>query len=389
MNMKYDIRVKPFIMFWELTRACMLACKHCRAKAQRKRHPNELTTDEAFDVIEQITEFEKPYPLLVITGGDPLMREDIFEIIEYATEKNIRTAIAFSGTELANEYRLGKLADSGIARIAISLDGSNPEIHDYFRGISGTFETSLGILKNAKDFGISTQINTTVTTFNLHDLPNIAKMGIDHEITLWDVFFIVPTGRAKADLMPSSQEFEDVLNWLYDISRTTSLNVKSSAATHLRRIEYMRDNGLYNLPLGNLYKKLNKKSKKLLVDESSGSIIAGAHDKSLATDGIRRMMGITDGRGMLFISHVGEVYPSGFLPIITGNVREKTLKEIYMNSKVFIELKNPEKLKGKCGVCEYRYMCGGSRARAYAVTGDYLQAEPRCVYMPRSMDKLT
>ncbi len=376
----FDITKKPFIVFWELTRACMLACKHCRAKAQKKRHPDELTTEEAYKVVDQLREFGEPYPLLVITGGDPLMRDDVFDIIEYASKSGIRTAIAFSGTKLATKQRLEKLKEAGVARIAISLDGSTSEIHDYFRGVTGTFETSLEILEMAKEIGISRQINTTVTTFNMLDLPNIMKIGIDYEIALWDVFFIVPTGRAKVEYMPSSQEFEDVLNFLYDVSKLTPLNVKSSAATHLRRVEQMRDKGIYDLPRGELYYKLRSKLDGF--EAKPKEIVSGAYGRSLA-DGIRRMMGITDGRGMFFISHIGEVYPSGFLPIQAGNVREKSLKEIYMNSKIFVELKNPDMLKGKCGICEYRRICGGSRARAYAMTGDYLAEEPRCIYIPK------
>ncbi len=360
----------------------MLACKHCRAKAMRKRHKDELTTDEAFGVVEQIAEFGKPYPLVVFTGGDPLMRDDIFDIVEYATSKGMRTAIAFSGTELATAERLGKLMDAGISRIAISLDGSNARIHDYFRGITGTFETSLEILEMAREMGISRQINTTVTKFNIDDLPNIARIGIENEIALWDVFFVVPTGRAKKEFMPNAREFEDILNWLYDLSKRTPLNVKSSAATHLRRVEYMRDNGIYDIQHGELYFRLLDAIKDFPEGEKK-DIVAGAHRRSMARDGISRMMGITDGRGMFFISHVGEVYPSGFLPLIAGNVRESTLREIYLNSKIFVELKNPDNLKGKCGRCEYRYICGGSRARAYAMTGDYLSAEPNCIYQPK------
>ncbi len=369
-------------MFWEVTRACMLACKHCRAKAMRKRHKDELTTDEAFGVVDQLTEFGKPYPLVVFTGGDPLMRDDIFDIVEYATSKGIRAAIAFSGTELATAERLGKLMDAGISRIAISLDGSNARIHDYFRGITGTFETSLEILEMAREMGISRQINTTVTKFNIDDLPNIARIGIENEIALWDVFFVVPTGRAKSEYMPDAREFEDILNWLYDLSNRTPLNVKSSAATHLRRVEYMRDKGIYDIQHGELYFKLFDAIRDFPAGEKK-DIVAGAHGRSMARDGISRMMGITDGRGMFFISHVGEVYPSGFLPVVAGNVRESSLREIYMESRIFVELKNPDNLKGKCGRCEYRYICGGSRARAYAVTGDYLASEPNCVYRPR------
>ncbi len=376
----FDIRKKPFIVFWELTRACMLACKHCRAKAQKKRHPNELNTEEAFKVIDMLLEFGRPYPLIVITGGDPLIRDDLFEIIEQASSK-MRVAVAFSGTPLANKEKIEMLKDCGAARVAISIDGSKPEIHDNFRGVKGTFETSMRIIDDANEIGLPVQINTTVTTFNIHDLPEMVKLCLNKKVVLWDVFFVVPTGRAKAEYMPTSQQFEDILCWLYDVSKFTGLNIKSSAACHLRRIEFMRDRDL--MPkTGKLYEELLEKLEKK--EEGEAKIISGK--RSLARDGIGRMMGITDGRGMFFISHVGEVYPSGFLPIVAGNLRESDLMEIYMKSKLFVDLKDPEKLKGKCGKCEFRYLCGGSRARAYAVYGDYLAQEPRCIYQPGKFD---
>ncbi len=380
-----DLSKRPFIIFWELTRACKLACKHCRAKAQRERHPDELSFEETKRVIEQIKAFGKPYPLVVITGGDPLLREDVFDIVKYGVSNGLRIAMAFSGTDLATLEVLESLKEAGVSRIAISIDGSNESIHDGFRGVKGTFRESMKILKNTRKVGISTQINTTVTKFNLHDLANIAKLAIENKVTLWDVFFVVPTGRAKIEYMPSSQEFEDILNWLYDVSKKTGLNVKSSAATHLRRIELQRDAGM-EMKVSELYYELLHQIDGLeaeLKSESAGSIIAGGHGKSLA-DGIKRMMGITDGRGMFFISHVGEVYPSGFLPLVAGNVRKTDLKEIYNESQIFKDLKDPDKLKGKCGRCEHRRICGGSRARAYAVTSDYLAQEPRCIYTPKS-----
>ena len=379
--MKLD-KSRPFIVFWELTRACMLACKHCRAKAQRKRNVNELKTEECFDVVDQLKKFGRPNPILIITGGDPLLREDLYEIVEYASSNDFRVAIAFSGTDLATKNKLAKLKRAGVARVAISIDGSNADVHDNFRGVRGTFDMSMKILENAKAVGIPIQINTTVTNHNIYDLPNIMKLAIQKEVVLWDVFFVVPTGRAKVEMMPTPQQFEDILNWLYDVSKETPLNVKSSAATHLRRVELMRDQN-EKMHVGELYFKL-----KAELDEHSDSwnkrIVAGGYGRSLS-DGIKRMFGITDGRGMLFISHIGEVYPSGFLPIVAGNVREQEIFEIYSKSKVFQDLKDPNNLKGKCGVCEYRFICGGSRARAYAISGDYLEEEPCCIYRPKKL----
>ncbi len=374
--------MQPFIVFWELTRACMLACKHCRAKAIKKRHPDELTTEECFTVIDQLSEFD-PKPLLVITGGDPLMREDVTDIVHYASTKGFRVAMAFSGTERATKEKMMDLKDAGVARVAVSIDGSDEQKHDSFRGVKGTFRMSIRAIENAKRAGIPFQINTTVTRETLLDLPNIARLCIELKAVMWDVFFVVPTGRAKAEMMPTPQQFEDVLCWLYDVSRRTGLNIKSSAATHLRRIELMRD-GDEMPPVGQLYRKLLEEIEGL-PESSGGEIVAGGHGRSLSTDGIRRAVGITDGRGMFFISHIGEIYPSGFLPIPAGNVRERSVVDIYQKSEIFVNLQDPDRLKGKCGVCEYRRICGGSRARAYAVTGDYLEAEPCCIYMPKAM----
>jgi radical SAM protein len=383
--MKIDLMKKPFIIFWELTRACLLACKHCRAKAQTKPHPDELKTDECFGVVDQILDFGKPYPIVIVTGGDPLMREDLFEILEYMVSNGLRTAIAFSGTKLATREKIERLKDVGVSRIAVSIDGSNPEIHDRFRGKTGTFERSMEILDFARDLELSAQINTTVTKHNVQDLPNILKVCVDKGVDMWDVFFVVPTGRAKHEIMPSARVFEDVLCWLYDVNKLTPLNVKSSAGCHLRRIEILRDKNRYDIPHGETYWMLRSKldfEDLNFENYESKKIVSGAYGRSLA--GIKRMPGITDGRGMLFISHVGDVYPSGFLPVNAGNVRLQSLDEIYNGSKVFQDLKDAENLKGKCGRCEFKWLCGGSRARAYAVFGDYLMQEPRCVYVPRS-----
>ncbi len=372
----------PFIVFWELTRACMLACKHCRARAIKKRNPKELSTEECFNVIERLAEFEFK-PLIVFTGGDPLMRDDVVEIIKFATDSGFRTAVAFSGTELADEDRLRELKKAGVARIAVSIDGSNERSHDVFRGVAGAFRMSMNIVERAKKLEIPFQINTTVTRNNLMELPEIADLCVESGAVMWDVFFLVPTGRATRDMMPSPQQFEDALCWLYDLSRRAGMNVKSSAATHLRRIEAMRDRGI--MPrVGELYHELVRRSERLFSRDEEREIVSGYHGRTL-TDGIRRSTGITDGRGMFFISHIGEVYPSGFLPISAGNVREKSVREIYLRSKIFLELRNANNLKGKCGVCEYRFICGGSRARAYALTGDYLQEEPCCVYIPEKI----
>lgn len=357
---------QPYIVFWELTRACEFACKHCRAKAVKKRHEDELTTEECFKVIDDISKFELK-PMIIFTGGDPLLREDVVSIIDYASKKGVRCSIAFSGTERANYEKMVELKNAGISRVAVSVDGFK-EVHDQFRGVDGAFDMAMEVVRNCIKAGIEFQINTTVTKYTMKCLPELARLCLDLKAAMWDVFFLVPTGRAKVEQMPSAQEFEDILCWLYDL-KLCGLNVKSSAATHFRRVEIMRQKGV--MPkVGELYYELLSKTNLKPV---------GVREK--INNGKIKTFGITDGRGMLFISHVGEVYPSGFLPLDCGNVRESSLMDIYKKSKVFCDLRDPEKLKGKCGKCSYKYICGGSRARAYALTGDYLSEEPCCVHL--------
>ncbi len=372
--MKIGVFEKPYIIFWELTRACLLACKHCRAKAQKYRNPNELSVDECRDTLRDLAKWGVK-PIIVITGGDPLMREDLIDIIELINKFGMRVAIAFSTTKLATKEKLEEIKNAGISRAAISLDGSTAKLHDSFRGVKGTYDLALKIIELCKDLEIPIQVNTTVTKENIFDLPNILKLCIKKEVKFWDVFFLVPTGRADVSLMPNAREFEDILNWLYDVSVRLPIKVKSSAATHLRRIEIMRKAGIYRIKPGELYYELMKMTKFDSFRERKSSEDLGD---------IKRMFGVTDGRGMFFISHVGEVYPSGFLPLVAGNVRESSIREIYEKSEIFKNLRDPEKLRGKCGRCPFKYVCGGSRARAYAVFGDYLAQEPCCLFSPEN-----
>ena len=365
----------PYIIFWELTRACLLSCKHCRAEAIKERHPNELSTDECFKLINQLTEF-KTRPIIVFTGGDPFMRDDMFEIVEYANDKGFRTAIAFSGTKKATKTKLRRLKNSGVSRVAISLDGSTPEKHDGFRGVRGTFKQSMQIMNFLKDLELPFQINTIVTKSNILDLPHVGKLCLEIGANAWDLFFLVPTGRARVEDVPSGQEFEDILNWLYDFNKISGLEVKSSAATHFRRINIMRNRGEMG-STSNLYYRLLQITKNTLTEFDTKN--------EVRRSGFEKRFGITDGRGMFFISHIGEVYPSGFLPVVAGNVRERKIKDIYDKSEIFVKLRDPNNLKGKCGHCEFRFICGGSRARAFAMKGDYLEAEPCCIYLPRQL----
>jgi len=324
----------PVLVFWEMTKACPLACRHCRAVAQPQRHPQELTTGEGRDLIDQVKAMGTP--LLILTGGDAMARPDLLELIAYGVGRGLRVSLAPSATSRLSDAFLEEARAAGVGRLSLSLDGSSPEVHDGFRGVTGSFQQSLKAMDRVKQAGLPFQINTTVTSHNIHDLPGLAKFVAGSGAVLWDLFFLVPTGRAQRDGMISPQEHEEAYLWLFKLSREAAFEIKTTAAEAYRRV----------------------------VLQQGG--------KSRAR--------VNDGRGCLFISHIGEVNPSGFLPLPAGNVRQSPLADLYRHSPLFRELRDPDRLKGKCGVCQYRTICGGSRARAYALTGDYLEADPSCIY---------
>jgi radical SAM protein len=359
-----DFDQTPFILFWEITRACALACRHCRAMAQPQRHPQELTTAEGFQLIDQIAALG--VPLLVITGGDPMMRPDLFDFIRYGSERHLRVSLAPSATALVTPESLTRAKQAGVARISLSLDGSTAEVHDAFRRTPGSFRRTLNALESARAAGVSLQINTTVSRYNLDDLENMVEKVASFNPVLWDLFFLVPTGRGNKEDVISPQEHERVFHWLYDLSSQVPFDIKVTAAEHYRRVVIQR-------------RQAERKGR----DKSAapqGELTAPGF---VSPDGLpRAAKGVNDGKGCCFISHIGEVYPSGFLPLVAGNVRQQPLASIYRHASLFVALRDPDKLKGKCGRCEYKQICGGSRARAYAITGDYLEAEPYCLYQP-------
>ncbi len=338
---KRDFSINPFIVIWEVTRACQLHCMHCRAEAQRHRDPRELRTEEGYRLIDQIAGMD--HPLFVITGGDPLEREDLYDLIAYAKKQGLEVAMTPSATPRVTYDALLKGKEAGLARIAFSLDGSTPEIHDHFRGTRGSFDLTMKGLSILKQIQMPIQVNTAVSTHNLADLPNIADLVEKHEAVLWSVFFLVPTGRGREQDMVSPEQAEEVMEWLYEKSQSSRLTIKTTEAPHYRRV----------------------------VLQHQGKPVSS------------NMPGVSDGNGFVFISHIGEVYPSGFLPVSAGQIRTTSLAEIYRESPMFQSLRNQSNLQGKCGICEYRSVCGGSRARAYAVSGDYLASDPACAYQPR------
>ena len=377
----YDLSQRPFMVIWETTQACDLACKHCRAESHPEHDPNALSLSEGKALVDQISDFGSPHPLFVMTGGDPFKREDIFELTEYAAGRGLPVALSPSGTPLLNPTSLAHLKAAGCKAISLSLDGSTATIHDTFRGVAGSYDWTVNGWKTARELGLKLQINTTVTRYNLDDLPDIFGLVREIGAMTWSVFFLVPTGRGLASDEISPQEYEAVMNFLYDASKYIGL--KTTEGHHYKRVvlqrAYLESQGLpyeAHMLLDRVYTRLYKRFRQ---------VVAGQPLAAPVRDRMRRTpMHINAGDGFVFVSLFGEVFPSGYLPISGGNVRKTPLKDIYQNSRLFQSLRNKEELKGRCGICEFRYVCGGSRSRAYAVSGDFLAEEPFCAYQPGS-----
>ncbi|MBG9549909.1 TIGR04053 family radical SAM/SPASM domain-containing protein [Cytobacillus firmus] len=370
MGFDRDFNKDPFIVIWELTRACQLRCLHCRAEAQYRRDPRELSFEEGMALIDQIREMNNP--MLVFTGGDPLMRQDVFDIAEYAVKKGVRVSMTPSATPNVTKEAIEKAKQAGLARWAFSLDGPNAEIHDHFRGTSGSFDLTIERIKYLHELEIPVQINTVISRYNIDYLEEMAKVVEELKCVLWSVFFLVPTGRGQEKDMISPVEHEKVFTWLYNLSKKVSFDIKTTAAQHYRRVV------------------IQQKMKEAKDQNEDIQYLDALTQQGLtgSIDGLGRApKGVNDGNGFVFISHIGDVYPSGLLPVKAGNVREQPLAEIYRESPIFKDLRNPDKYKGKCGQCEFRYVCGGSRSRAFAMTGDYMESEPFCVYIPKALRK--
>jgi radical SAM protein len=368
-----DFQRSPFIVIWELTRACALACVHCRAEAIPHRDPRELTTAEGHRLIEAVASFGQPAPLLVFTGGDPLRRPDVYELVAAGTERGLRVALTPSGTAAARREKIFRLTAAGLARLAVSLDGSTEASHDAFRRVRGSYAWTMRILDFAREADLPIQINTTVTRYNRADLGAMAERLSHLGVVLWSVFFLVPTGRGRPEDGVSAQEYEAVLNELYDLSLGAPFGIKTTEAPHYRRVVQERRRGI---------RRDGRRSV-----ESRGGRAEGAPcvEIGFQADAIGRApKGVNDGNGFVFVDHLGRITPSGFLPLPTGNVRTDSLVEVYRNHPTFQALRDPARLRGKCGRCEYRALCGGSRARAFALSGDFLGEEPCCLYEPET-----
>ncbi|MGA7830531.1 MAG: TIGR04053 family radical SAM/SPASM domain-containing protein, partial [Terracidiphilus sp.] len=391
----------PFLVIWEVTQSCDLTCKHCRAAAQPIPHPDELTTAEGKALIDQIAAMG--VPIFVFTGGDPMKRADVFELIRYAAGKGVQVALTPSATPLLTREAIFKLKEAGLVRLGISLDGSTAAINDSFRGLPGAYARTVQAIEWANEAGIPIQVHTTISRHNAADLDSLCALFERLAIVMWNVFFLVPVGRGQLDDLLTGDEFEQVFAKIYELSQRVNFQIKTTEAMHYRRyllqhnLEERRishghpvksagfspniapaESARASAPAGN-----SKENSPQTLAYEAGTPTADAQTRtqSWAT---RR---VNDGKGFLFVSHVGNVYPSGFLPIHAGNIRQTPLSEIYRNAPIFKSLRDTSKLEGKCGVCEYKEICGGSRARAYSLTGDPLASEPCCIYHPSNWDE--
>ncbi|HVA38476.1 MAG TPA: TIGR04053 family radical SAM/SPASM domain-containing protein [Candidatus Dormibacteraeota bacterium] len=344
----------PRIVIWEMTRACALACKHCRADAIPYRNPGELDTEEAYDLVDAVVDCGRP--IFVLTGGDPLMRPDVYSIVEYGTRKGLRMAVSPSATGRLTPVTLAKLSAAGCRRISLSIDGPDAMTHDVFRGVKGSFDRTLAAAKAAVDLGIEVQINTTIARHNYRHIEEMAELLPPLGAVLWSVFFLVPTGRAQREQCLDAAEHEAVFAQLFDIWLRSPFDVKTTEAPHYRRYVTQR---------------LAEMAPEDRPEKTRGPAL--------------RFPAIGDGKGFVFISHLGEVCPSGFLPMVVGNVRSERLIDVYRDHPVMQRLRRPDTFSGKCGVCEFNRLCGGSRSRAYAFTGDPFAAEPCCSYLPAAV----
>ncbi len=344
----------PMLVFYELTQACDLVCQHCRACAQSRSDPAELTTADSKRLIEQLTEFPEP-PMLILTGGDPLKRRDIFELVEYAVACGLQVSITPSATPLVTREAIRQLRDAGISRMAISIDGADAVTHDANRGVVGSFERSLEILRDARELGVETQINTTLTPANFDQIESMAECFAQFDIALWSLFFLIPVGRAGQMPRLSADQCELAFERLWQQAKVQPYMIKTTEAPHYRRYAIQ-----HQLP-------------------KTGQ--ADARPRAFIP------AGVNDGKGVMFVSHTGTIHPTGFLPVVCGLFPLQSVVQVYQDSPIFKSLRDADQLEGKCGECEFRNVCGGSRARAYAVTGNMFAEEPDCSYQPMAQSE--
>src|SRR6516225_3730639 len=397
---------KARLVFWEVTKGCNLRCIHCRATATELSSPFDLPTRTALNIIDQIA--ERANPILVLSGGEPLYRSDIFQLARHATEKGLPAALATNGT-LGRKAAARRIVDSGVRRVSVSLDGADAATHDAFRGIPGAFDAAVCGLRNLKALGMSTQINMAIARHNAHQLPDVLQLARSLGADALHTFLLVPVGCGvdiASEQMVPPEQYERMLNWFYDQSVAGGIEVKATCAPHyfrvarqrraadrraaqVARIEPVAAHPAESTPaaghppgIGPTEMTMPGSTGIEIKPQGTGRPVGhpGGHPSDLNA----MTKGCLAGTGVCFISHEGEVYPCGYLPVIAGDLRKQTFADIWENSRVFHQLRDTSQLKGKCGCCEFRNVCMGCRARAYAATGDFMDEEPFCVYEPKT-----
>ena len=381
--------VKPRLIFWEVTKGCNLRCIHCRATATELSSPRDLPTVKALNLIEQISQFCSP--ILVLSGGEPLYRSDIFELASYATHCGLRVALATNGTRVSKEVAR-QIVESGVRRVSVSLDGADAATHDAFRGIPGAFDGALRGFRNLRELGMSMQINMTIARHNALQLPAVLRLAIELDADALHTFLLVPVGCGAdiaAEQMVPADEYERILNWFYDRSQEGEIELKATCAPHyLRVVRQRRAAERRSSSAAPFFPPSGVPGIARAEMIQPGSMGVGLHPHRTSghphNDGMNSATkGCLAGTGVCFISHQGEVYPCGYLPVLAGDLRQQPFAEIWRSAAVFQQLRDIGHLKGKCGRCEFRNVCMGCRARAYAATGNYLDEEPFCNYEPQ------
>ena len=360
-----DYAQRPMLVFWEVTRACLLACRHCRASAAPDPLPGELTGPEGRALIDQVAGFGRPYPILILTGGDCLLRPDIFEMVAHANSLGVPVAMSPSVTPMLTPEAIDRMVEAGVKAVSLSLDGATPGTHDGVRGIPGHFEQTIPAIRALVAAGLRVQINTTVMRANLHELADIAAIMAETGVAIWEVFFLVPVGRGQATGAITPEEHEQVCHFLFDSSHY-GFTIRTVEAPFFRRVVVQRKAG-GPAPQEAPYLQLRER-----LVERLGPPVGRSTAHTAST---------RDGKGIVFVAYDGEVYPAGFLPLPLGSVRDRALVDIYRDNEVLRSIRAAD-FGGRCGRCEYADLCGGSRARAYAATGDPLAEDSACVYQP-------
>jgi radical SAM protein len=374
-SLHFDVDDRPFIVIWEVTRACGLACAHCRADAITRRDPRELTTEQGFALLDDLAALGAPRPIVVLTGGDPFERADLAELVEHGSAAGLAMALSPSVTPRLTAETLVRMRSAGASAVSLSLDGATAATHDAFRGFGGVFASTMSAAADVHEAGLRLQINSTVTRANAHELPALLDTVIELDAGLWSVFFLVPTGRGQQLEPLEADEVEDVLMWLASVA--DRIPIKTTEAPHFRRVALQRKQAGGQDPPGYEPGPLGAR----LRAETPPPRPRGQSSPT-GTGRVRPPLDVNAGRGFSFIDHLGEVYPSGFLPLSAGSVQSQPFTEIYRTSPLLRSLRDAEQLHGRCGRCEYRSICGGSRSHAFAVTGDPLAEDPTCAHQP-------